>query len=71
VASHVYIRTSVLEEHALSFAGMKSYLKCTGGYFNQVMTTVFGHMEKEQVTNSRRVRGWGGKHTQVSEKCCT
>jgi len=47
LASHVNIGTSVLEEHALSFSGMKSYLKYTGGYFNQAMMTIFGHMEKE------------------------
>jgi hypothetical protein len=70
VASHVYIGASVLEEHGLSFAGMKSYIKCTGGYFNQVIRTIFGHTEKEHVMKSRRVRGWSGKHTQVSEKCC-
>jgi hypothetical protein len=38
-----------MEELALSFSGMKSYeyLKYTGGYFNQVMRTIFEHMQKE------------------------
>jgi hypothetical protein len=31
----------------LSFSGMKSYLKYTGGYFNKVLRAIFGHMEKE------------------------
>ena len=37
----------MLEEHASSFSGMKSYLKYSGGYSNQVMRTIFGHTEKE------------------------
>lgn len=37
----------MLEEHALSFSEMKSYLIYTGDYSNHVMSTIFGHMEKE------------------------